>query len=213
MRTKLHQAALSTFFLSFYLIAAPELNAGVNQPQASLAPSPASAEEEPDSGSVLDNVYRNEFFGFAYTFPKGWMVSQDHRNSHEGQPPAKPGVHILLFAFPHHNFPEISALMVRAVKLSSPDMNARQFLLDEYQAARARGAKSQGDPRELTFAGWQFFSAVFKAKVGGGMISEENIVTIQKGYALEFYFTTNQDKTFKALHKTMESLTRGTLSE
>jgi hypothetical protein len=210
MRIKLHQAALSTFFLCFYLIAAAEVDAGVNQAQASLASSPASAEQEPDSGSVLDNVYRNEFFGFTYTFPKGWMVSQDSRNSLERQPPAKPGVHILLFAFQHHNFAEISTLIVRAVKLSSPDKNARQFLLDEYPAARARGAKPQGDPKELTSAGWQFFSAVFKAKVGGGTISEENIVTIQKGYALEFYFVTNQDKTLKALQKTMESLRVGT---
>jgi hypothetical protein len=213
MRIKLHLAALSGFYLFFCLIAAPAVMATINQAQASLASPPTKAEVKPDAGSVLDNVYRNQFFGFRYTFPKGWMVSQDERKSREGQPPAEPSVHMLLFAFQHHNLPEISTIMVRAVELSSPDVTARQFLLDEYPAEKARGANSQGDPKELSFAGWRFFSAVFKAKVGGGIISEEKIVTIQRGYALEFYFVTNQDKTFKALHKTVESLTLGTSSE
>jgi hypothetical protein len=133
-------------------MAAPGATATINQAQASLASPPARAEEKPDAGSVFDNVYRNQFFGFTYTFPKGWMVSQDDRNSREGQPPAKRGVHILLFAFQHHNLPELSFIMVRAVKLSSPGVAATQFLLDEYPAERARGAKSQGDPKELSFA-------------------------------------------------------------
>lgn len=28
----------------------------------------------PDNGKVTDGVYRNDFFGFSYTVPEGWMV-------------------------------------------------------------------------------------------------------------------------------------------
>jgi TonB family protein len=31
----------------------------------------------PDSGRVADNIYTNDFFGFTYEFPKGWIVPDD----------------------------------------------------------------------------------------------------------------------------------------
>jgi len=206
MRIKSLLAALPVLFLFLRPSPASGAAAARVEGQASSASSPAQAEERPDAGSVSDNVYSNRFFGFTYQFPKGWMVSQAERSSRERPSPARPEVRILLFAFQHHNLPELSTILVRAVKLSSPDMTAKQFLLDEYPALQRRGAKPQGPPKEVSIGGWQFFSSTFKAKVGGGIISEEDLVTIQKGYALAFDFISNQEGVFKALHKTMESL-------
>ncbi|HEV2175908.1 MAG TPA: hypothetical protein VGW33_01685 [Terriglobia bacterium] len=161
----------------------------------------------PDAGSISGNAYRNEFFGFTYQFPKGWLVKQAGNGPQATQSPGKPGVYVLLFAFQPRNLFELSTILVRAVKLSSPDLTAERFLLDEYQALKNSGFKPEGEPKELSAGGWQFASLISREKVGGGTLRQENLVAIQKGYALEFNFIANQEGTFKLLHKTIETLT------
>jgi len=176
-----------------------------NEHEPQMVARVAQAEGHPDMGSVSGNVYRNHFFEFEYRFPEGWRVPEADKSPSGVQRGAKPGVHVLLFAF--QPFPHVGTILVRAVELPSPEVSARQFLLDEFKAQEGTGGKPQGKPIELVFGGWQFYSANIRAKVGGAVIRQEHLVTIQKGYALEFSFIANEEGTFKTLHKTMESLT------
>ena len=41
-----------------------------------LAATVSSSDIRPDSGTTRDNIYKNDFFGFSYTFPKGWSLLQ-----------------------------------------------------------------------------------------------------------------------------------------
>jgi len=196
MSAKLFLTILLLVSLLQIVVAAQDTSQG-----AATHSGPATvAIEVPDAGTISGNTYHNQFFGFTYEFPKGWMVSQ------ATEPSSKPGVYVLLFAFQHHHFPEISAILVRAVKLSSPDTTAKEFLLSEYPEQEQRGAKPQGEPKGISVNGWSFYLSRFKQKVGGGVIDQEYLATTQKGYALEFFLSSNQKEVFKAMQKTINTL-------
>jgi tetratricopeptide (TPR) repeat protein len=184
----------------------------------------------PDLGTVTGNVYTNQFFGFSYEFPRGWIVqSADTAKAitqmagailsngdpilQDAQTAASRGSYPLLFiqeGVTKDGRFGIRSVLVQAFNLGSkPAMKSAEEFTKDMVAFHSRvGGAIQpvGQPEEMQVNGKVFWRSNVNAKLSNGIVSEAEISTIEKGYILLFVFAGSDATSRDDLVKTLQSL-------
>lgn len=151
---------------------------------------PRLSKQRPDSGSVDGTTFRSNFFGFTYSFPKGWTVLDQRSQSRIRL--AEGPLYTLLFATatPSSGImgPSDAAIVILAEDVSQTSIR------DGMQAANKQAEllthtdpqhTMLGPPREVTLGGKAFYRLDYEQqtfpKVHHYFCSA---ITVVKGYAL-----------------------------
>ena len=145
-----------------------------------------SANLKPDSAKNDQGVYTNYFFEMTYRYPSDWKVQQPLPQKAGGKK-----IYVLLFLILPANQIEFTALSVTAQETSTPTETAEEYLSNEnldrdVSPLRPLQQVLMGETCFLRFDTEQ------KSKSGTTRIAE--FISIQKGYALEFFFVDNAKK-------------------
>ena len=177
----------------------------------------------PDDGKIKDGVYYNSFFGFAFTYPKDWVVSdeamkariQERAEEYTDKRVKLAGMkdaYLILTVSRDPLGTSTGALnptvLVAAEKVSHvPNANAKDFLLG-YRALKVKDGIPSilSEPVEFRRAGLQFFRDDYQGAIRGVSISQSTFVLIKKGYALVITFTGQDRKSVEEMAKSVETI-------
>jgi hypothetical protein len=161
---------------------------GANSQQTNLrqASPSTSANLKPDSGKNEQGDYTNYFFGMTYRYPIDWKVQPPLPQKAGG-----PKIYVLLFLTLPAKQIEFTALSVTARETSSPTATAEEYLANENLS---RDVSPLRPPQQVLMGEARFlrFDAEQKSKAGSTRIAE--LVSIQKGFVLEFLFVDGAKK-------------------
>jgi hypothetical protein len=193
------------------------------QPLAPPTPASKSA-TQPDTGSVSNNIYTNDFFRFFYTFPAGWRVQNvaEQRNIMEeghkalyGGTPEESEEHQQAMKWTWTLFgaesiakdePAGSSLQIVAfdVKGDPTFKDPVAFLAAMAEELKARGAEIVQKPSNSVIAGREFF--VLKMKIddtrqasGRRTIYYATALTVEHGFALAWFCFADNSSTLQDL--------------
>jgi hypothetical protein len=160
--------------------------------QAPSNPATATSSTPLQAGHVTGNVYTNDFFGFTYTFPRGWKLltpensgQKDHDNADDGAlivgtPGDPPDITALAISF--HQLPKATAV------------TERQYLTDQRSQPPQNQLKPSDDVVEYSWGAQRFLRQAYSGKVGGRQMWQIDSVMFTKGYVLQVRFMTNTKK-------------------
>ncbi len=204
------------------------LYVAVGEPEGHV--SADSTDAKPDLGSVSNNTYTNQFFGFSYEFPRGWtvlgaeagrtmlqiggaMLANGDPTFQDVQQAVSRNDYPLLFA--QGGLTKEGALSLRSVQIHALNVRlapgvqsgegfAKKMapLLGQFQGAM----ETMGPPEELQVGGKKFWRLNLTIKVGSATTSVSEIAIVEKGYLLLFVFTAQDADGRDDLVKTMQSL-------
>jgi TonB family protein len=203
----------------------------IEQPKNVAGGSGPTGEVRPESGSVTDNVYTNNYFGFAYEFPKGWWIADDATKKYmmemgqavvSGGDPTKRAIaevaekrsHQLLAVFEHPFGTPVkfnSNIVVQAQEVSYlPGVQKGSDYLLNFKAAMT-GAnpdlKILREPTDFSVGGRTFSRLdVSIEKTIGATIYQSFAATILNSYALVFTFSANKPERLATLADTLNTL-------
>ena len=183
---------------------------------------------DPNSGSVADNVYKNEFFAFTYIFPGGWSVfdlevlkridkermakaEQEARAQQGLGPDVKVrviGSHTLLIVLehPHERAPagEVNSEIDVWADGVNPDSAATAA--DYLYLLRDPSAEILLRPSPSVLSGRDFVRADVRSKEGDDWVYKSSVVTIEEGYALGIDMKARSREELDKLLQTTQSL-------
>jgi hypothetical protein len=138
------------------------------------------AELTPDSGVSEPGVYTSRFFGMTYRYPIDWKIQPLLK-----QKAGSPKVCILLFVTLPAKQVEFTALSVTAREVSAPSETPQEYFNTENSS---RDFRPVHPPQKVSLGNKDFlrFDGEQGAKTSKIRIAE--LVSIQKGYVLEFLF-------------------------
>ena len=190
----------------------------------------ASAQSQFNRGFVQDGKYYNSGLGFTYTYPKDWTVHGDatvERIKEIGKEKVvESGAlsrasteatlnnsYFLLTVFRHPvGTPGIAAnpgLLVLAERVDhAPGItNGKDYLLNVRTLLKRAGSPVPSeDPTEHRYGTWQFFRDDYTVEANGISMLQTYFVTLTKGYAVVFVFTSPDQKSLDEMVKSMETL-------
>jgi len=151
------------------------------------------SESRPDSGSIEGETYKSTFFGFTYTFPKGWSRLQQRSQTSIRLAPGA-ALYTLLFATatPSNGTigPSDAGVVVLAEDVSHTDIhNAKDA------AVKFADLLSHTRPphrlinagREVTLGGTPFFRIDYEQQTFSDVKHYFcSVISVQKGFALRF---------------------------
>jgi hypothetical protein len=177
----------------------------------------AGKDDHPDNGRVTDGVYRNDFFGFTYTLPKGWtvhgpetekvlmetgkeLIAGDNEEKKKMMDAANKRTFHLLTAF---EFPlgtpgkanRSLQLLAENVAFAPGIRDGKDYILNLDQVL-SRGQLQmtyEGEPVEESIDGVKFYRQNMRAKIGEIPIYEVVYSTKMGAYAI-CYIITARDK-------------------
>jgi len=234
----LRKIVVSVFFLS------GTCAAGACPPERDLTNPPAQNQSESrssdpatthlvqvDSGSVIDNLYRSDFFGFTYLFPKGWSVQGEVTKKYlmdvgralvTGGDPTKTAVmdisekrsHQLLTVFEHPvgtpvPFNPGLIVMTEDVSFAPGIQKGSDYLLNVKMGVEKRHPelKILREPTEQSFGGKSFFRMDVSFEIStGATVFESYSSTILNGNALTFIFFGEKPERLQSLSDTLNTL-------
>ena len=232
------------FFLMVLLVAAvypPRSRSSPKMPQdrtgdaqgtnAAAGSVSSAAKLKPDSGSIVENLYTNDFFGFTFEFPKGWsdqgqaarnyLTEMDEATISGADPTIKAMLEvaakrktILLSVFEHPVGSPVqfnSGIVVIAEDASFvPGMkNGSDYILRMKAAIKASQAdwKILREPTDITFGGIIFSRMDLQHEDSPGIAIYQSFVsTILKGDALAFVFTSTKLARLETMIDTLNTL-------
>jgi TonB family protein len=185
----------------------------------------------PDSGSVVDNLYTSDYFGFSYEFPKGWSVQGEVTKKYimevekaivSGGDPTKKAVADVSEEHTHHllmvsQYPFgtpvkfNSNIIVAAEDISyAPGIQKGSDYLELIKTSVARRhpeLKVLNEPTDSTFGGRVFSHLdVSYENTTGKVIYQTSACTMDRGQALTFIFTSQDPEILKTLVDTLNTL-------
>ena len=199
-------------------------NPSLAQQPKDLPPPANKSAIQPDTGSVSKNVYTNDFFRFVYTFPDGWrvqstteqkdIIEEGHKALYGGTPEKSEEHQQAMKAtwtlFGAEDFvreePAGSSLQIVAFDLKSDPTfkDPVAFLVAIGEELKARGAEIVQKPASSAIAGREFF--VLKMKIedtrqdsSKRTIYYASVVTIERGFALTWFFFAEKSSTLQDL--------------
>ena len=176
-------------------------------------------------GTVHENTYRNDYFGFTLTFPKGWIVAD--RETTDAA--TKVGLDVLKGKNERDNKAIEDSLSKEVVLLNVTKkpvgalgnavfmMGTRKQMSDAVTASMvAEATKSLfdssptlrlvADTRVRTIGGRKFALLDYALQANGQTATIKYFVTVVKGYAISFSLSYDQDTDLAELQKVVESL-------
>ena len=186
-------------------------NASAAQPAAAPS-SQTKAPVQPDTGSVSNNVYANEFFGFSYAFPADWhtqsqkeqkqVVEEGHKAVH-GDNPEKSEEHQQAMKSMWTLFGAVKDLQAGPAGPSDQIVafdlkgdptfkNPGDVLFGIGETLKAKGAELLQKPTESSLAGRKFLTLKMKIDNPDAAASSQTIyyaasMTVEQGYALAWF--------------------------
>jgi tetratricopeptide (TPR) repeat protein len=206
----------------------PKLQAAAN-PSAVAAPAEKAPGARPDDGSVSQNVYTNNFFGFSYEFPKGWTVLSSSASravvemgsamlatSDPTQQDVKQVVQRISYPllFVMASAPKNQPLTVSTIQMSAlaigPSAHLSPDTLLNGIAAKLRGARTDiqvvRPPEKISISGREFWRAETAIPVNGGTSYNAQFVTLDKGYALLLILTAADQDTLGQMEQSVQTI-------
>ncbi|MGH9560487.1 MAG: energy transducer TonB [Terracidiphilus sp.] len=108
----------------------------------------------PETGTIRDNIYRNDYFGISWTLPKGWA------QKYEGPPPSDLGRYVLAEIAPSDNYrgPSRGSVLITADDLffTPLPVNSGETLIDYSADNLADVYKVEQPPTQVTIGGRSF---------------------------------------------------------
>lgn len=174
---------------------AASLGAQTPKPAPSAAKSPPLATPTLDSGSIVNDVYRNSSLGFTCKIPFGWVDrTKDFRDEDapQGNEPVKSRLLLAVFERP----PEAtgstinSAIVIAAEKISeySGLKTAADYFGPITELAASKGFKVANEPYEFSVGATQVVRGDFSKPRGSLTMIQSSLVIVEKGYAVSFTF-------------------------
>lgn len=138
---------------------------GVILVKGAWASSSDSLTPEPEGGVIVDNVYRNKYFGLSWSLPSDWL------QKFEGPPPSDSGAYVLAQLAPADTFkgPTKGTVLVTAQDVFFSILPAKNAL----EMVKFKGDnlpsiyQLERKPEEVTVAGRSFVTMEYKAPVAG----------------------------------------------
>ena len=184
-----------------------------------------------DSGSVTDNLYTSDFFGFTYLFPKGWSVQGEVTKKYlmdvgkalvtRGDPTkaavmdvAEKRTYQLLTIFEHPvgtpvTFNPGLIVMAEDVSFAPGIQKGSDYLLNLKMGIEKRHPelKILREPTEQSFGGKSFFRMDVAFEIStGATVLESYSCTILNGNALTFIFFGEKPERLQSLSETLNTL-------
>jgi len=167
--------------------------------QQAVKPAPSQTAATPDSGAIVDGVYRNPTFGFTYKAPFGWvdrtreMREDPSEDSSADSNSAKKSI-LLLATFERP--PEAtgdtvnSAVVVAAEEVASyPGLrSAEQYFGPLTELTKSKGFAVVSEPYEFHVGDRQLVRSDFSKAVGNLTMHQSTLVMIDRGYVVSFTF-------------------------
>lgn len=187
---------LSVIVLALLVACAAASSRQGDRGQAS--PSTTSANLKPDSGKNEHGFYTNYFFGMTYRYPNDWTVQPPLQQAAGG-----PKIYDLLFVTLPGEGLQLTALSVTAREVSTPSLTAEQYLAEENLK---RDLSPLQPPQQVSLGQRNFlrFDAKQKGKGSSNRVAE--LISIQKGYVLEFLFVTTKKHRVKEFDRTLQTI-------
>jgi len=170
--------AMKRLSLLLLLCAATLLVSCTQSTKSSTAP-------KPDSGSFVQNIYRNDFFGFSYTLPGEWHKSRV-------APAALPlGAYYLFIGDRDTGHSLLNRVMVIADPESenSPGVSTQEYL-SAYIRAQVRNASAEviREPSSFVSGENNFYRADYKWLENGITVYSSMVCTTRNSYWLSWNF-------------------------
>src|SRR6266550_1932335 len=162
--------------------------AGQSSSKPSIKSSSPAKTSTPDLGTVVDNTYRNTFFGFAYKIPFGWVErTEDMRDDSEA---GKSMVLLAVFERP----PEAtgrtvnSAVVIAAESVSAyPRLKtAADYFGPLTEVTLSKGFKVVNEPFDFSGGANQLVRGDFSKDIGTLTMHQSSVVLLKKGYVVSF---------------------------
>jgi hypothetical protein len=170
--------------------------------KSTVASATDSSTPLPEGGSIVENIYRNRYFGLTYSLPAGWYEKTS------GPPPSDRGYYVLSQLRPTDAIKNNvrGSILVAAQDLFFPLIPAgntmeliqytKSHLMSEYQVERP--------PTEIKIAGRSFVRFDYTAPVAG--IHWSVLATQIRCHTVEFIFTSRDDKLIESLVSGMDKM-------
>ena len=237
-RRFLRRITIPVFVLSITFVA----GARPQQHDLTSAPAPDQSENKStdstpthpvhvDSGSVTDNLYASDFFGFTYLFPKGWSVQGEVTKKYlmevgralvtRGDPTktavmdvAEKHTYQLLTIFEHPVGTPVAfnpglIVMAEDVSFAPGIQKGSDYLLNLKVGIEKRHPelKILREPTEQSFGGKSFFRMDVSFEVSTeATVFESYSSTILNGNALTFIFFGEKPERLQSLSETLNTL-------
>lgn len=206
-------------------------NVSSTQQTAPPRPLQTKAPVQPDIGSVSENVYANEFFRFAYTFPADWhvqnqkeqkQVAEEGHKSIHGDNPEKSEEHQEAMKLTWTLFGAVKDLKAGptgpSVQIVAFDLkadptfkNPAEVLSGIGETLETRGAQFLQKPTESSIAGRKFFTMKMKITDPDATASTRTIyyaasMTLERGYALAWFLFSDSPSSLEELLGTLNQV-------
>lgn len=183
----------------------------------------------PDNGKVTDGVYRNDFFGFSYTLPQGWMVHGEETQKAlmeagkalmAGDDQAKKSLmdaeskrtyHLLTaFEFPlgTPGKPNRGIQLIAENVAFAPGIQTGEdyiLLMEKSLSSGQVPAQFEGDPVEQQIGGVTFYRQSVNLKIGSTSIYEIFYSTMMKRYAVSFVLNAQSKEGVEEVAKSLDT--------
>jgi hypothetical protein len=154
----------------------------------------------PDDGSVNENTYTSDYFGFRFTFPEGMGVDQDFTEGREDESHRS----FLLLAATAHEEASNKTIVVMADSASAAGAADASSYLNNVAAVilKRQGFEPLGTARNVTYGGHAFARADFTRQ----SVNEAVLVTMLRGYAVNFLLIASSPQELNQLAASLETL-------
>lgn len=163
----------------------------------------------PENGTIINNLYRNEILGFSYPMPEGWYVSLD--DNHGSQVTGKylqGGGLLLLMADQHTGGPFRNRLLIIADSATKYHGLSVEAYVDKVVRAQTNklGMQLIRDVFAVDLAGRHFYRADYDENFGGGATRKTFICTELNGYLLSWTFVTGSEEDLEAAVSSLQRI-------
>jgi hypothetical protein len=170
------------------------------RPAATRSTPPAAVTVDPDDGSVNENTYTSDYFGFRYTFPEGFGVDEDFMQGKEDQSKRS----FLLLAAMDREEASNRTIVILADNAAAVEATDATAYLDKVagQLLKRQGFQPEGANRTLTIGGHPFARADFQKQ----KMAETVLVTMLRGYAVNFVLAAPSREEVEELVASLQTL-------
>lgn len=205
------------------------LFAAAANPDARATTAPASGVPQPSDDSVSGNIYRNEFLGLSYEFPKGWtrLSAEAAKASMEiggvmlmGNDPGEPdmrraalkmGYPLLFVMAPGGAGKPLSAISLQItaldVRTAPQGFGPEEFLKGVGAKLRqATGERAEPKPERISVNGREFWKLDTVIPISGGSRYLSEMVTAERGFFVMFVVGGPDAESAAEIGKTMQSV-------
>jgi hypothetical protein len=163
----------------------------------------------PEHGTIVANIYANEFLGFRFPIPDGWQVNRETVGAErEGEAEQTPGGGLELLIIDQHTGRSFrNRIVVSAVDATNRSVTTQDYVSKFVAVLVGRGGRELvHDATDVELAGKHFFRADYKQPIPGGSLAEAFVCTKFNGYFLGWTFVAGSSEELEGLVNSLQGL-------